>query len=192
MVSARGADRLDSLVADITARGGDAVAVVADVTNLDQVQAVADTALVSYGRIDTSVNCAGVALFAPFEPTTAEQSWGSSTSTLWAKCTGRKSLCRISVNAAAASSACLAGQPDQRHARNHEHPTFDNACRGVRAAFPVLRPLMLPERDCSAAGRDLSVSKPRCDGTVPLLLHRGGPAALPVQQLGELGHSDRR
>ncbi len=81
MVSARGADRLDSLVADITARGGDAVAVVADVTNLDQVQAVADTALVSYGRIDTSVNCAGVALFAPFEPTTAEQSWGSSTST---------------------------------------------------------------------------------------------------------------
>src|ERR1700709_136857 len=73
VVSARGAAGLESLVADITARGGNAVAVVADVTDLNQVQAVADAALSTYGRIDTWVNCAGVALFAPFEHTTAEE-----------------------------------------------------------------------------------------------------------------------
>jgi len=73
VVSARGATGLETLVTDITARGGDAVAVVADVSDLDQVQAVADTAVATHGRIDTWVNCAGVALFAPFEHTTAAE-----------------------------------------------------------------------------------------------------------------------
>jgi len=76
-------------------------------------------------------------------------------------------------------------------AHRHQHPAPSDACRGPRAAFRVLRPLMLPERAFSAAGRDLSVSKLRCDGAVPLFLHCGGPAALPVQQLGELRRSDR-
>ena len=46
---------------------------VADVSDATQVQAVADAAVAAYGRIDTWVNLAGVALFAPFEHTTAEE-----------------------------------------------------------------------------------------------------------------------
>jgi NAD(P)-dependent dehydrogenase (short-subunit alcohol dehydrogenase family) len=73
VVSARSAPGLESLVAEITARGGRAEAVVADVSDAAQVQSVADAALSAYGRIDTWVNLAGVALFASFEHTTAEE-----------------------------------------------------------------------------------------------------------------------
>jgi NAD(P)-dependent dehydrogenase (short-subunit alcohol dehydrogenase family) len=73
VVCARGIPGLQSLVAEITARGGEAESVVADVSDPDQVQAVADAAVATYGRIDTWVNCAGVALFAPFEHTSAEE-----------------------------------------------------------------------------------------------------------------------
>jgi NAD(P)-dependent dehydrogenase (short-subunit alcohol dehydrogenase family) len=73
VVSARSSSGLESLVAEITDRGGRAEAVVCDVSKAEQVQAVADAALAAYGRIDTWVNLAGVALFAPFEHTTAEE-----------------------------------------------------------------------------------------------------------------------
>ena len=73
VVSARGSAALESLVADITAHGGTAEAVVCDVSKAEQVQAVADAAVATYGRIDSWVNLAGVALFAPFEHTTAEE-----------------------------------------------------------------------------------------------------------------------
>jgi NAD(P)-dependent dehydrogenase (short-subunit alcohol dehydrogenase family) len=73
VVSARSSTGLESLVAEITARGGRAAAVVCDVSKAEQVQAVAHAALAAHGRIDTWVNVAGVALFAPFEHTTAEE-----------------------------------------------------------------------------------------------------------------------
>jgi NAD(P)-dependent dehydrogenase (short-subunit alcohol dehydrogenase family) len=73
VVSARSALGLESLVAQITAAGGTALAVVADVSDVEQVQSVAEAAVSAYGRIDTWVNLAGVALFAPFEHTTAEE-----------------------------------------------------------------------------------------------------------------------
>jgi NAD(P)-dependent dehydrogenase (short-subunit alcohol dehydrogenase family) len=72
VVSARSASGLESLVAEITAGGGTARAVVADVADVEQVQSVSEAALPT-GRIDTWVNLTGVALFAPFEHTTAEQ-----------------------------------------------------------------------------------------------------------------------
>ncbi len=72
-VSARSAPGLDSLVATIRGTGGGATAVVADVSDVAQVEAAADTAVRTYGRIDTWVNCAGVAVFAPFEHTTPEE-----------------------------------------------------------------------------------------------------------------------
>jgi len=73
VVSARSRSGLESLVAEITDAGGTAQAVVADVCDVEQVQSVAEAAVSTYGRIDTWVNLAGVALFAPFEHTTAEE-----------------------------------------------------------------------------------------------------------------------
>src|ERR671917_580055 len=73
MVSARNKEGLDSLVEDIRGAGGEATAVVADVTDFDQVKAVADTAAERYGRLDTWVHLAAVSIFAPFDDTTPEE-----------------------------------------------------------------------------------------------------------------------
>jgi len=73
VVAARGAAGLESLVREIRDGGGEATAVVADVTDLEQVRAVADAAVAAYGRLDTWVHLAGVLLVAAFEDTTAEE-----------------------------------------------------------------------------------------------------------------------
>jgi NAD(P)-dependent dehydrogenase (short-subunit alcohol dehydrogenase family) len=73
MVSARNKEGLDSLVEDIRGAGGEATAVVAEVTDFDQVKAVADTAAERYGRLDTWVHLAAVSIFAPFDDTTPEE-----------------------------------------------------------------------------------------------------------------------
>jgi NAD(P)-dependent dehydrogenase (short-subunit alcohol dehydrogenase family) len=73
VVAARGASGLESLVREIRDGGGEATAVVADVTDLDQVRAVADAAVAAYDRLDTWVHLAGVLLVAAFEDTTAEE-----------------------------------------------------------------------------------------------------------------------
>ncbi|WP_369811042.1 SDR family oxidoreductase [Quadrisphaera sp. DSM 44207] len=73
VVSARREGALRSLVEEITAGGGTATAVVADVTDPAQVRAVADRAAAEHGRLDSWVHLAGVALFAAFEDTTPEE-----------------------------------------------------------------------------------------------------------------------
>jgi NAD(P)-dependent dehydrogenase (short-subunit alcohol dehydrogenase family) len=73
VVSARGEEGLDSLVEEIRAEGGDASYVVAEVTDFDQVKAVADRAVEEYGRLDSWVHLAAVGLFATFEQTTPEE-----------------------------------------------------------------------------------------------------------------------
>ena len=73
VVSARSADGLDSLVAEIQDRGGEATALRADVTDFEQVEAVADQAAAAYGRLDTWVHLSAVSIFAPFERTTPEE-----------------------------------------------------------------------------------------------------------------------
>src|SRR5918997_2718751 len=73
MVSARNKEGLDTLVEDIRGAGGEATAVVAEVTDFDQVKAVADTAAERYGRLDTWVHLAAVSIFAPFDDTTPEE-----------------------------------------------------------------------------------------------------------------------
>lgn len=60
VLGARRTDRLDALVADITADGGRALARAVDVTRRDDVQAFADHALARFDRIDVIVNNAGV------------------------------------------------------------------------------------------------------------------------------------
>jgi NAD(P)-dependent dehydrogenase (short-subunit alcohol dehydrogenase family) len=73
VVSARSEEGLNSLVREIQSGGGEATAVVAEVTDFEQVKAVADRAVEQYGRLDTWVHLAAVGLFATFEQTTPEE-----------------------------------------------------------------------------------------------------------------------
>ena len=73
VVSARGEAGLRSVVDEIRDKGGEAIAVTADVAEFDEMKAVADAAVEEYGRLDTWVHIAGVGLFAPFEQTTPEE-----------------------------------------------------------------------------------------------------------------------
>ena len=73
VVSARGTDGLDSLVAEIRADGGSASSIPADTTDFDAVRAVADGAVSEHGRLDSWVHLAGIGLWATFEDTTVEE-----------------------------------------------------------------------------------------------------------------------
>lgn len=73
VVSARREQALNDLVAEIQAAGGEAAALPAEVTDFAAVKAVADFAVAHYGRIDTWVHLAAVAVYAPFSQTTPEE-----------------------------------------------------------------------------------------------------------------------
>ncbi len=60
---ARSEDTLQSLVSQIESNGGEAIYVVADVADREQMLHVAQTAVDQYGRIDTWVNDAGVSSY---------------------------------------------------------------------------------------------------------------------------------
>lgn len=65
VLGARRKENLDSIVSDITAKGGKAVAFATDVTVPAQVNALIQGALDSFGRIDVLVNNAGLMAIAP-------------------------------------------------------------------------------------------------------------------------------
>jgi NAD(P)-dependent dehydrogenase (short-subunit alcohol dehydrogenase family) len=73
VVSARSEEGLNSLVEEIRGKGGLSTAVPAEVTEFNQVKAVADRAVEEYGRLDTWVHLAAVLLVASFEETTPEE-----------------------------------------------------------------------------------------------------------------------
>lgn len=73
IVAARDETSLGTLIQEIARLDGTASHVVADVTDFDQVQAVAETAIQLYGRLDTWVHVAAVNLYATFEQTTPEE-----------------------------------------------------------------------------------------------------------------------
>ena len=64
---ARRKERLDKLVADIESAGGQAIAIEADVTSLEDMERVTATTLEAFGRLDVWVNNAGVMPLAPVE-----------------------------------------------------------------------------------------------------------------------------
>ncbi len=70
VVSARSEHGLRSLVEDIRRAGGKATAIAADVAEFEQVEAVAALAVREYGRIDTWIHLASVAVWGTFEQTT--------------------------------------------------------------------------------------------------------------------------
>ncbi|MCM3689234.1 SDR family oxidoreductase [Kocuria rosea] len=73
VVAARSEPALQSLVAEITALGAEGAYVVCDVVDHAQVEAVAETAVRTFGRIDTWVNVAAVLVHASFEETLPEE-----------------------------------------------------------------------------------------------------------------------
>jgi NAD(P)-dependent dehydrogenase (short-subunit alcohol dehydrogenase family) len=72
-VSARSESGLASLVDEISQMGGEAIAIAADVSDFEQVQAIADKTVLHYGRLDTWVHLAATGIIAPFEKTTPEE-----------------------------------------------------------------------------------------------------------------------
>jgi NADP-dependent 3-hydroxy acid dehydrogenase YdfG len=64
-VAARRKDRLDELVVEITAAGGTALAIEADVTEQGQAISAVERTAAELGRLDTVVNNAGVMLLGP-------------------------------------------------------------------------------------------------------------------------------
>lgn len=73
VVAARNQTGLDTLLREIQQLGGVAIAVPADVADLGQVQAIAATAISTFGHIDTWVHCAATGVIAPFEAMTIEE-----------------------------------------------------------------------------------------------------------------------
>lgn len=70
VVSARTESGLASLVNEISALGGEAIAVPADVSDFEQVQKIAAKTIEHFGQLDTWVNAAATAVIAPFEQVT--------------------------------------------------------------------------------------------------------------------------
>src|SRR4051812_35248898 len=64
---ARRQDRLDDVAAQISARGGIALTVVADITDAGQASAAVQRTVDRFGRLDTVVNNAGVMLLGPID-----------------------------------------------------------------------------------------------------------------------------
>lgn len=73
VVSARSESGLASLVDEIRRSGGEATAVIADVSDFHQVKAIADKTVEVYGRLDTWVHASATAVFAPFDKITPEE-----------------------------------------------------------------------------------------------------------------------
>ncbi len=67
VVAARSEPGLHSLVEEITAKGGTATYVVCDASDADQVHAVAEHAVATYGHLDTWVHAAAVGVYATLE-----------------------------------------------------------------------------------------------------------------------------
>ncbi|MDK3018381.1 SDR family oxidoreductase [Pseudodonghicola flavimaris] len=66
-LGARRADRLETIVQDIRAAGGEAIAVATDVTKLEDVQALVAAARDTFGRVDVIFNNAGLMPLSPLD-----------------------------------------------------------------------------------------------------------------------------
>lgn len=73
VVAGRSLPALTELVHEIQSRGGEAAAHAADVSQHEQMQALADRAVELYGGIDTWVHAAAVSVYAPFQATRPEE-----------------------------------------------------------------------------------------------------------------------
>jgi len=73
VLGARRKDRIDALVKEITAKGGNAIGFATDVTKRRDFEALVKGALDKHGRVDVLVNNAGIASIAPLEALKVEE-----------------------------------------------------------------------------------------------------------------------
>lgn len=73
VLASRNREALEDLAAEIRRAGGQAIAVPTDVTDPEAVTRLAERAVEQFGRIDTWVNNAGVALYARFEEASLDE-----------------------------------------------------------------------------------------------------------------------
>jgi short-subunit dehydrogenase len=73
VICARRGDRLDAAAAEITAAGGEALAIVADVANADDLQMFTDRALSRFGRLDVMMANAGFGIYGSLDHISPEQ-----------------------------------------------------------------------------------------------------------------------
>ena len=74
MLAARSGETLDEIARRITAEGGEAIAVPCDVSDRAQVDRLAQEAVTRFGRIDTWVNDAGIAIYGRLDEVSEEDS----------------------------------------------------------------------------------------------------------------------
>ncbi len=74
VLSARSENTLNDVVTRINSVGGEAIAIAADVADRKQIEAVADAAISRFGRIDTWVNNAGVAIYGRLDEVSEQDS----------------------------------------------------------------------------------------------------------------------
>jgi NADP-dependent 3-hydroxy acid dehydrogenase YdfG len=73
VLAARRKERLEQLVSELVAAGGEAVAYQTDVTRADEVKALIQGALDTFGRVDVLVNNAGLMAIAPLSDVRVEE-----------------------------------------------------------------------------------------------------------------------
>jgi len=73
VLGARRVDRLEAIVAEIQAAGGQARAVAVDVTKREQVKALVAAAVEHFGRVDVLINNAGIMTAAPLDADKVEE-----------------------------------------------------------------------------------------------------------------------
>ena len=73
VVSGRARDALEALAQEIRSKGGEAIAIPANVNDYSQVKNLADQTIEKYGRIDTWIQAAAVTVYARFEDTQPEE-----------------------------------------------------------------------------------------------------------------------
>ena len=73
VVGSRNMEGVNAILGEIKAAGGQGVGMQVDVARREQVDALAQLAMNTYGRIDTWVNNAGVSIYAKFETVTEEE-----------------------------------------------------------------------------------------------------------------------
>lgn len=60
VAAGRTLEKLNAVVDEIAAQGGTAIAISADVTSMDSMNALVDATVKAFGRVDAMINCAGV------------------------------------------------------------------------------------------------------------------------------------
>ena len=73
VLGARRADKIEKLAKDIQETDGKAFAVTVDVTNLEQVKNLVDTAIQQFGRVDVILNNAGIMPLSPMDRINVEE-----------------------------------------------------------------------------------------------------------------------